>query len=462
MEYWDIYDVNKQVTGRKMKRNDWHMQPGDYHLTVLALVCDETGRILITQRKADKEWAALKWEIPGGGVRAGETSQQAVLREVAEETGLHFTADQAQLIHTYRSDSPAEQNNYFVDIYRFQAPFTEKDVTIQADEVESFKLATPDEIRALGAKDDFLHFQRLENLLPGAIRTITIAGAGTMGYSMADIFAQQGYEVTLWNHRQPTLDKAKTKISAGAADKITYTTSMDAFKDRDLIVESIVEDLPAKLAFYKEMSPLTDAHTLIATNTSGLSINKLAEAVTGPDRFLGMHWFNPPTLIPLIEIIKNDHTRPDVAKAIYDLSLAIGKKPVVVEQDVPGFAANRIQLAVLREALSLVQKGVVSVEGIDAVMKYGLGFRWACLGPLETIDFGGLDVFEHISEYLMPDLEDSHDVPPLLAEKVKAGNLGVKTGAGFYDYSGDRAQKATAARDEKFRAVYEALYGEKK
>lgn len=462
MEYWDIYDVNKQVTGRKMKRNDWHMQPGDYHLTVLALVCDETGRILITQRKADKEWAALKWEIPGGGVRAGETSQQAVLREVAEETGLHFTADQAQLIHTYRSDSPAEQNNYFVDIYRFQAPFTEKDVTIQADEVESFKLATPDEIRALGAQDDFLHFKRLENLLPGAIRTITIAGAGTMGYSMADIFAQQGYDVTLWNHRQPTLDKAKTKISAGAADKITYTTSLDAFKGRDLIVESIVEDLPAKLAFYKEMSPLTDAHTLIATNTSGLSINKLAEAVTGPDRFLGMHWFNPPTLIPLIEIIKNDETRPEVAKAIYDLSLAIGKKPVVVEQDVPGFAANRIQLAVLREALSLVQKGVVSVEGIDAVMKYGLGFRWACLGPLETIDFGGLDVFEHISEYLMPDLEDSHDVPPLLAEKVKAGNLGVKTGAGFYDYSGDRAQKATAARDEKFRAVYEALYGEKK
>ena len=462
MEYWDIYDVNKQVTGRKMKRNDWHMQPGDYHLTVLALVCDETGRILITQRKADKEWAALKWEIPGGGVRAGETSQQAVLREVAEETGLHFTADQAQLIHTYRSDSPAEQNNYFVDIYRFQAPFTEKDVTIQADEVESFKLATPDEIRALGAQDDFLHFKRLENLLPGAIRTITIAGAGTMGYSMADIFAQQGYEVTLWNHRQPTLDKAKTKISAGAADKITYTTSLDAFKGRDLIVESIVEDLPAKLAFYKEMSPLTDAHTLIATNTSGLAINKLAEAVTGPDRFLGMHWFNPPTLIPLIEIIKNDHTRPDVAKAIYDLSLAIGKKPVVVEQDVPGFAANRIQLAVLREALSLVQKGVVSVEGIDAVMKYGLGFRWACLGPLETIDFGGLDVFEHISEYLMPDLEDSHDVPPLLAEKVKAGNLGVKTGAGFYDYSGDKAKEATAARNAKFRAVYDALYGDKK
>ncbi|WP_337928491.1 3-hydroxyacyl-CoA dehydrogenase NAD-binding domain-containing protein [Acidaminococcus timonensis] len=462
MEYWDIYDRNKQVTGRKMERNDWHMQPGDYHLTVLALVCDAAGRILITQRKADKEWAPLKWEIPGGGVRAGETSQQAVLREVAEETGLTFTAAQGRLIHTYRSDSPAEQNNYFVDIYRFQAPFAEKDVTIQEKEVESFKLATPDEIRALGAKDDFLHFKRLEGLLPGAIRKITIAGAGTMGYSMADIFAQQGYEVTLWNHRQATLDRAKTKIFAGAVDKITYTTSLDAFRGRNLIVESIVEDLDSKLAFYQEMTPLADARTLIATNTSGLSVNKLAEAVTGPDRFLGMHWFNPPTLIPLIEIIKNHHTRPEVATAIYDLSLAIGKKPVVLEQDVPGFAANRIQLAVLREALSLVQKGVVSVEGIDAVMKYGLGFRWACLGPLETIDFGGLGVFEHISEYLMPDLEDSHEVPPLLAEKVKNGCLGVKSGKGFYDYSGDKAKEATRARDAKFQAVYEALYGEQK
>lgn len=135
---------------------------------------------------------------------------------------------------------------------------------------------------------------------------------------------------------------------------------------------------------------------------------------------------------------------------------------MVLEQDVPGFAANRIQLAVLREALSLVQKGVVSVEGIDAVMKYGLGFRWACLGLLETIDFGGLGVFEHISEYLMPDLEDSHEVPPLLAEKVKNGCLGVKSGKGFYDYSGDKAQEATRARDAKFQAVYEALYGEPK
>lgn len=290
------------------------------------------------------------------------------------------------------------------------------------------------------------------------IKKITIAGAGTMGYSMAEIFARKGYEVILWNHRDSTLERAKTKIAPDMVNRISYTTDPAAFRGRDLIVENIVEDLAAKSEFYRTYSPLADEKTIIATNTSGLSINALAKSVKGPERFLGMHWFNPPTLIPLIEIIKNDHTKAEAAKTIYDLSLAIGKKPAIVEKDAPGFAANRIQLAVIREALSMVKKGIISKEGADAVMKYGLGFRWACLGPLETVDFGGLDVFAHVSEYLMADLEDSHEVPPLLAEKVKEGHLGVKTGEGFYKYDGDKAAKATEERDRKLKALYEALY----
>lgn len=290
------------------------------------------------------------------------------------------------------------------------------------------------------------------------IRKITIAGAGTMGYSMAEIFARKGYDVILWNHRSATLERAKTKIAPDMVNRISYTIDPAAFRGRDLIVENIVEDLAVKSDFYRTYSPLADEQTIIATNTSGLSINTLAKSVKGPERFLGMHWFNPPTLIPLIEIIKNDHTQDEVAKTIYDLSLAIGKKPAIVEKDAPGFAANRIQLAVIREALSMVKKGIISKEGADAVMKYGLGFRWACLGPLETVDFGGLDVFAHVSEYLMADLEDSHEVPLLLAEKVKEGHLGVKTGEGFYKYDGDKAAKATEERDRKLKALYEALY----
>lgn len=294
------------------------------------------------------------------------------------------------------------------------------------------------------------------------IARITIAGAGTMGYSMAEIFVRFGYQVILWNHRQATLDKAKTKIAPEAADKITYTTDKAAFADCDLIVENIVEDLAIKLDFYKEISALARKDTLIATNTSGLSINKLAEAVQGPQRFLGMHWFNPPTLIPLIEIIKNDKTSPETAQAIYDLALAIQKKPAVIEKDVPGFAANRIQLAVVREVCHMVEQGVVSAEAADAVMKYGLGFRWACLGPLETMDFGGLDIFAGVSSYLMPDLADGHEVPTILKEKVDRGDLGVKTGKGFYDYSSGRGEAAKKERDKKLQAVFQALYAANK
>ena len=290
------------------------------------------------------------------------------------------------------------------------------------------------------------------------IRKIVIAGAGTMGYSMADRFASYGYEVVLWNHRQETLDRARDLISEESREKITYTTDDDAFTDFDVLVESITENLDIKLAFYEKLSKLAPADALICTNTSGLSINKLASAVANPQRFLGMHWFNPPTLIPLIEIIRNDATSDEAAQVIYDLALAIDKKPALVQKDVPGFAANRLQLAVIREVLALVKDGVVSAKDIDAVMKYGLGFRWAVLGPLETVDFGGLDTFEHIASYLMPDLADGHEVPALLAEHYEKGELGVKTGKGFYDYPGDAAKEKTAERDRKLQAIYDALY----
>ena len=174
-----------------------------------------------------------------------------------------------------------------------------------------------------------------------------------------------------------------------------------------------------------------------------------------------MHWFNPPHLVPLIEIIKGYATTDEVAKDIYDLSLKIDKKPVIVNKDVPGFAANRLQFAVLREALDLVKKGVVSPEGIDDVMKYGLGFRYACLGPLEVSDFGGLDTFYHISEYLMKDLCDDKEPPELLKQHFEAGEYGVKSAKGFYDYSDGRDKIATGERDEKFLKVYHALYEDK-
>jgi 3-hydroxybutyryl-CoA dehydrogenase len=290
------------------------------------------------------------------------------------------------------------------------------------------------------------------------IKKIGIAGAGTMGYSMADIFASYGYEVTLWNHRVPTLERAKTLISEGSRDKIRYTTDMKELAPQDIVIENLTEDIKIKQGFYESLCKIVSDNTIIATNTSGLSINGLAKFVTHPERFLGMHWFNPPTLILLIEIIKNDKTLQSVAETVKELGQSIGKKPVIVNKDVLGFAANRLQLAVIREALSLVEKGVVSAEDIDAVMKYGLAFRWVCIGPLETMDFGGLDTFYHVASYLMEDLDDRHTVPALLKEHYEKGELGVKTKKGFYDYSNGKDVEATKARDEKLRKVFNALY----
>lgn len=307
------------------------------------------------------------------------------------------------------------------------------------------------------------------------INKLVIAGAGTMGSSMAQIYAEYFDDVILYNHRQETLDKAKERIEINIktlvdsreinedkANKIlsslSYTTDKQCFTDADFISENLAENLDIKDEFYKEISKICNKDCIITTNTSGLSINRLSSNVSNPNRFLGMHWFNPPHLVPLIEIIKSENTSDEVAKTTYDLALKINKKPVIVNKDVLGFAANRIQLAILRESLDLVKKGVISKEGIDDVMKYGLGFRYACLGPLEVVDLGGIDIFYHVGEYLYPDLCDDKIVSDLLRQHFDNNELGVKTGKGFYDYSNGKDKEKIEERDKKFLSIYNALY----
>ncbi|MDY2670997.1 MAG: NUDIX hydrolase [Anaerovoracaceae bacterium] len=164
MEYWDIYDKNKQKTGRKMKRNDWHMAPGDYHLTVLGAVQRPDGSYLITKRREDKEWAPGSWEIPGGGVTAGEESAEAVAREIREETGIDVSDAEGGLVFTYERVNPEEQNNYFVDVYRFVLDFDESDVRVQDSEVAGFKFADAEEIKKLGEEGKFLHYSSIKQI----------------------------------------------------------------------------------------------------------------------------------------------------------------------------------------------------------------------------------------------------------------------------------------------------------
>ena len=310
------------------------------------------------------------------------------------------------------------------------------------------------------------------------IRVIGIAGAGTMGSSMAETFAKFGYKVVLYDLFPEQLDKArhlislnqKTEVSEGIVTAeesekliglISYESDMNCFSGVDVLIEAIKEDMGVKQDFWAKASAIVPEHTLLASNTSGLSITKIGSVTLRPERFCGMHWINPPHLIPLIEVIMGEQSSESAAKAIYDLSEGVGKKPVIIK-DAPGFALNRIQFAIMRECLYMVDEGIASLEDVDKVMKYGLGMRYACLGPFEVADFGGLDVFYNISSYLFADLCDKKEVFSLLKEHYENNELGVKNGKGFYDYSGDKADRAIINRDEMYTKIAKCLFGEGK
>ena len=164
MEYWDIYDANKQRTGRTMKRNDWCLKDGEYHLSVLGVVARPDGRYLITRRVMTKAWAPGWWEVSGGAAQAGEDSADAVLREVREETGLDVSQAKGGYVFTYHRENPGEGDNYFVDVYRFELDFTEDDLQLQTEETDGYRLATAEEIRALADEGIFLHYDSIKQV----------------------------------------------------------------------------------------------------------------------------------------------------------------------------------------------------------------------------------------------------------------------------------------------------------
>lgn len=304
------------------------------------------------------------------------------------------------------------------------------------------------------------------------IKKVGIAGSGLMGASMSQIFAKYGYDVTVYDAFENALEKGKNliKVNQEAAvesgeatreeaeriiNSLKFTNSIEDLKDSDIIVESIIEKLDIKQEFWKTVSEIVRPDAILTTNTSGISIDAIAKDIVGKNRFLGMHWMNPSHLIPCIEIIRGSETDDESTKIVIELAHAVGKKTTVCKKDVPGFILNRIQLAILRECISLVENGIADVEDVDACMKYGLGFRYAAYGPFEVVDFGGVDTFHHIAEYLNPLLCNETNVQKLIDDIYKNGNYGVKTGKGFYDYTD---KDAISERDKKFVKIYNALY----
>jgi 3-hydroxybutyryl-CoA dehydrogenase len=284
-----------------------------------------------------------------------------------------------------------------------------------------------------------------------------------MGAGVAEIFAQFGYTVILYNRSKAGMQRALERIRSNVAPietetdaagaKIYTTHDLTELTQVDLISESIAENLEVKQDIFRQLDEICNAKTIFTTNTSGLSISQIATAVSHPERFAGVHFFNPPEIVPAVEVIKGAETSDVTCEDLIDLLRLMKKQPILVQKDVPGFVASRLQFAVVREALHLVEEGIASPADIDAVMKHGLGLRWALLGPLEIADLGGLDIFNTVGSYVAKSMSNATDAPKVLQDLVAAGKLGAKTGSGFYDYPPGKASTLIVERDEKLQEI---------
>ena len=282
------------------------------------------------------------------------------------------------------------------------------------------------------------------------IKVIGVLGAGSMGNGIAQVAAQAGYQVVMRDIEdrfvenglkaiQKFLTKSveKGKMTEdqkkGVLSKIKGTTRMEDLKDVDFVIEAVFEDLDLKKNIFKQLDELTRPEVILTTNTSSMSITEIAMSSKRPEKVAGMHFFNPAPLMRLVEVIRGYDTNDETIRTVMEMAKKMGKEPIEVKKDTPGFVVNRLMTPHFVEAIKMLEEGVASVEDIDKAVKLGLNYP---MGPFELMDLTGVDIAHHVMEYLYKELnkESKWSVPTLMKSMIRAGKLGRKTGAGWYKY----------------------------
>ncbi len=282
------------------------------------------------------------------------------------------------------------------------------------------------------------------------IKTIGVLGAGSMGNGIAQVAAQAGYQVVMRDIEDRFVEnglKAIGKFLAKSVEKgkmteeqkkgvlgrIKGTIRMEDLRDADFVIEAVFEDLELKKNIFKQLDELTRPGVILTTNTSSMSITEIAMSTKRPEKVAGMHFFNPAPIMKLVEVIRGYHTNDETIHAVMEMTKKMGKEPVEVKKDTPGFIVNRLMIPHMVEAIKMLEEGVATAEDIDKAVKLGLNYP---MGPFELMDLTGVDITLHVTEYLYKELnkESKWSAPTLFKSMVRAGRLGRKTGAGWYKY----------------------------
>ncbi len=308
-----------------------------------------------------------------------------------------------------------------------------------------------------------------------SIKNIGIVGVGVMGPGIAEILAIFGssfdFSIKLFDISSEAIENAQkrmeedfTKVeSVGifssddlkvARDRIQFVSELNDLSESQLIIEVIPEKIELKQKFFKEIEGIVSSDTILATNSSGLSISEIAKVTQNPERVIGTHFMNPPLLMPLVEIVKGAQTSDETIAVITDLLTNVNKRPVLVKKDIPGYVHNRLQAAVFRELMYLVDNEVMDVNDLETTVRYGLGLRLPVMKVFEMVDLMGIDTIKNVLSYLYPALDRSIQPPEFLEKMIKEETLGVKSGKGFHDYT---TKDMTESMREKEAATFQLL-----